>query len=139
MGFPGGSAGEESACSAGDLGSVPGSGRSAGEGNGNRLQHSCLKNPMDREAWQAIVHRVTRVRHDLATKPPPSIQGLPWWLRGQSVCLQCGRAGFDSWVGKIPWRRNWQPTLVLLPGKSHGRRKKPGGRQSMGLHRVGHD
>ena len=37
----------------------------------------------------------------------------------KSVCLQCGRSGFDPWVGKIPWRRKWQPTPVLLPGKSH--------------------
>ena len=37
-----------------------------------------------------------------------------------NFCLQCGRPGFDSWVGKILWRRKWQPTLVLLPGKSHG-------------------
>ena len=48
--------------------------------------------------------------------------GLPWWLRWYSICLQRGRLRFDSWVGKIPWRRKWQPTPVLLPGKSHGRR-----------------
>ena len=46
--------------------------------------------------------------------------GLPWWLRRYSICLQCGRPGFDPWVGKIPWRRKWQSTPVLLPGKSHG-------------------
>ena len=40
--------------------------------------------------------------------------GLPWWLRQKSVCLQCGRPEFDPWVGKIPWRRKWQPTPVLL-------------------------
>ena len=48
MGFPGGLDGKESACNAGDLGSTPGLGRSPGEGNGNPLQYSCLKNPMDR-------------------------------------------------------------------------------------------
>ena len=47
---------------------------------------------------------------------------LPWWLRRWSICLQCGRSGLDSWVGKIPWRRKWQSTPSLLPGKSHGRR-----------------
>ena len=47
-------------------------GRSPGEGNGNPLQSSCLENPMDRGAWRATVHRITRVRHDLATTPPPS-------------------------------------------------------------------
>ena len=46
-----GSEGKASACSAGDLGSIPGSGRSPGEGNGNPLQYSCLENPMDRDAW----------------------------------------------------------------------------------------
>ena len=51
QGFLGVSAGKESACNAGDLGSIPGTGRFPGEGNGNPLQYSCLKDPMDREAW----------------------------------------------------------------------------------------
>ena len=46
--------------------------------------------------------------------------------RWQSVCLQCRRPGFDPWVGKIPWRRKWQPTPVSLPGKSHGQRSLVG-------------
>ena len=49
-----------SACNAGDLGSIPGSGRSPGEGNGNPLQYSCLENPMDGGAWWATVHGVTK-------------------------------------------------------------------------------
>ena len=53
-GFPGSSDGKESACSAGDLGSIPGLGRSPGEGNGNPLQYLRLKNPMDRGAWWAL-------------------------------------------------------------------------------------
>ena len=60
MGFPGGSDKKESACNAGDSGSIPGSGRSPGEGNGNPLQYSCLENPMNRGAWWATVHRVTK-------------------------------------------------------------------------------
>ena len=56
MGFPGGSESKESACNARDPGSIPGSGRSPGEGNGNPLQYSCLENSMDRGGWQAIVH-----------------------------------------------------------------------------------
>ena len=52
--FPGGSEGKESACSAGDQGFIPGPGRFSGEGNGNPLQYSCLENPMDGGAWQAI-------------------------------------------------------------------------------------
>ena len=57
--FPGGSHGEESTCNAGDLGSIRGSGRSPGEGNGYRLQYSCLGNPMDKGAQWATVHGVT--------------------------------------------------------------------------------
>ena len=59
MGFPGGSDSRESACNAGDLGSIPGLGRSPGEGNGNPLQYSCLENSIDRGAWWATVHGVT--------------------------------------------------------------------------------
>ena len=115
-GFPHSSVGKESACNAGDLGLIPGSGGSAGErigypllyswpflvaqlgkksactesdtterlhfhislsciggGNGNPLQYSCLENPMDRGAWWATAHGVTRDRHDLVTKPSPSV------------------------------------------------------------------
>ena len=51
MGFPGGSEGKASVCNAGDLGSIPGLGRSPGEGSGSPLQYSCLENPMDGAAW----------------------------------------------------------------------------------------
>jgi len=60
MGFPGGLEGKVSACNVGDLGSIPESGRSPGEGNGNPLQYSCLKNPMDGRAWKAAVHGVAK-------------------------------------------------------------------------------
>ena len=59
VGFPGGCDSKESACNAGDSGSIPESGRSPGEGNGNLLQYSCLGNPMDRGAWWTTVHGVT--------------------------------------------------------------------------------
>ena len=68
LGFPGGSEVKASACNRGDLGSIPGLGRSPGEGNGNPLQYSCLGNPMGRGAWRATVPGVTRVALDLATK-----------------------------------------------------------------------
>ena len=64
-GFPGGSEGKASACNAGDLGSIPGLGRSPGEGNGNPLQYSCLENPMDGGAWWARVHGVAKSRTGL--------------------------------------------------------------------------
>ena len=61
--FPGGASGKEPACNAGDIrdaGLIPGSGRYPGRGHGTPLQYSCLENPMDRGAWQATVHRVTK-------------------------------------------------------------------------------
>ena len=62
LGFPGGSDVKASACNAGDLGSIPGLGRSPGEGNGAPLQYSCLENPMDGGAWQATVYEVAKSR-----------------------------------------------------------------------------
>ena len=59
--------------------------------------------------------------------------GLPWRLRQESICLQCGRPGFDPWVGRIPWRRKWHLTPVFLPGEFCGQRSlagySPGGRR----------
>ena len=66
-----------------------------------------------------------------------SINGLPWWLTGYSIFLECRRPGFDPWVGNIPWRRKWQPTPVPLLGESHGQRSLMG--YSPWGHRVGHD
>ena len=63
IGFPDGSVGKESVCNTrdtGNRGSIPGSGRPPGEGNGNPLQDSCLENPMDRGAWQTAVHEVAK-------------------------------------------------------------------------------
>ena len=64
--FPGGSDGKVSAYNAGDWGSMPGSGRSPGEGNGNPLQYSCLDNPMDGGAWWTMVHVVTKCQTRLS-------------------------------------------------------------------------
>ena len=66
LGFPSGSDGKESACSAGGPDSIPGSGRSPGEGNGSPHQYSCLENPMDGGAWWAAVHGVTKSRTRLS-------------------------------------------------------------------------
>ena len=60
LGFPGGSDGKESACTVGDVGSIPGSGRFPEEGNGYPFQYSCLENPLDRGAWWAIVQGVAK-------------------------------------------------------------------------------
>ena len=63
MGFPGGSVVKNPLGNVGDMDSIPGLGSSPAEGNGNPLQYSCLENPMDRGAWQAIVHGVTKELH----------------------------------------------------------------------------
>ena len=67
--FPGGSGSKVSAYNVGDPGLIPGSGRYPGEGIGNPFQYSCLENPKDRGPWQATVHGIARVGHDLVTKP----------------------------------------------------------------------
>ena len=100
--FPGGSDSKESACNAGDQGSIPGSGRSLGEENGNPLQYSCLKNPMDRRTWQVTVHTVTNsqtwlrgsthagtprvyVNPKLVTYPSPAVFVLLQWSGTKSI------------------------------------------------------
>ena len=71
----------------------------------------------------------------------PSQLGLPRGLKGKEFtcqCRRCRRHGFNPWIRKIPWRRKWQPTPVLLPGKFHGQ-KSLVGYKSMGLQRVRDD
>ena len=67
-----------------------------------------------------------------------NITRLPWWLHGEESACQCRRPGFNPWVRKIPWRRKWQPTLVLLPGTSHEQRSLVG-YSPQGRKRVGQD
>ena len=70
-----------------------------------------------------------------------SVVGARMLIVGKEPACQCGRckrAGFNPWVGKIPWRRKWQPTPVFLLGESPWT-EEPGGLQSTGLQRVGHD
>ena len=78
VGIPGGSDGKASAHNAGDLGSIPGSGKSPGEGNGNPLQYSCLGNPMDRGTRSATVHGVTKSQTQLSD----------FTFHFQSICKQ---------------------------------------------------
>ena len=66
MGFPAGENGKESACSARDLGSIPGLGRSSGEGNGNPFQYSYLENSVDRGKWRATVNRIAKSQTQLS-------------------------------------------------------------------------
>ena len=82
-GFPGGSEGKASACNAGDLGLIPGSGRSPGEGNGNPLQYSCLENPKNGGTWWATVHGVSKSRlSDFTFKVYNIIIWLTYFMKG---------------------------------------------------------
>ena len=107
--LPCGSDGKESACNAGDLGSVPGLGRSPGEGKGYPLQYSCLVNPMDGGAWWAAVHGVAKSRARLSD--------FTFTLRFHA--LEKEMATHSS---VLAWR---------IPGTG-----EPGGLPSLGLHRV---
>ena len=111
-GFPGSSEGKASACNEGDPGSIPGSGRSPGEGNGTPLQYSCLENPMDGGAWWAAVHGVAGSRTRLSD----------FTFTFLFHALEKEMATHSS---VLAWR---------IPGMG-----EPGGLPSMGSHRVGHD
>ena len=132
-GFPGGSASEESTCSAGDLSSIPGLGRSCGEGNGYPLQYSLLENPMDKGVYWGFSPWSCRVRHNGGTNKQ-EVLGASLLAQQVKNLLQCRRHRrheFDPWDGEILWSRKWQPTSVFLPEKSHSQRSlvgySPGG------------
>ena len=112
MDFPGGSEGRTSAYNVGDSGSIPGLGRSPGEGHGNPLYYSCLENPMDGEAWWAAVHGVA--------KSQTRLSGFTFTFHFHA--LEKEMATHSS---VLAWR---------IPGTA-----EPGGLLSMGSHRVGHD
>ena len=106
-----------SAYNVGDLGSIPGLGRSTGEGNGNQLQYSCLENPMDRRAWQATVHRVTKSQTRLSNfgaslvaqlvKNLPAVQETWVCFLGWEDPLEKEMAiHFSILAWKIPWRED---------------------------------
>ena len=84
--FPGGSVGEESACNAGDPGSIPGLGRAPGEGSGSSLQYSWWEILWTEKPGGAAVHGVSRVGHDSATEPPAPCLGVEQAVRSVYVC-----------------------------------------------------
>ena len=89
MGFPGGSEVKVSVYNTGDPGSIPGSGRSPGEGNSNPLQDTCLENPMDREAWWATVHGVPKTWTQLSDFTYLPTNGEPLNLYCTALSLSC--------------------------------------------------
>ena len=101
-----------------------------GKGNGTPLQCSCLENPRVGAAWWAAVYGVARGRTRLKRLSSSSgstpLYGLPWCLGWSRVHPQSRGPRFDPWVGKLSWRRKWQPTPVFLPGEFHGQRSLVG-------------
>ena len=88
LGFPGGSVVKNLPTNAGDTDSIPGSGKSPAEGNGNSLQFSCLENPMERGAWQTTVQGVAKgVRHNLATEYARTHHLSPFSKTESSTCF----------------------------------------------------
>ena len=75
-------------------------------------------------------HITRKVRYKkeglVSIKSMCSVASLSWWLRWLTVCLQCRRPELNTWVGKILWRREWQPTPLFLPGENHGQRSLHG-------------
>ena len=94
-GFPGDSAGEESACDTGDAHSISGLGRAPGGGHGNSLQYSCLENPTDRGSGGLQSRVLQRVRHDLTTKQQHYIT-LQLYAEGRKAGLTQETASFQS-------------------------------------------
>ena len=85
----------------------------------------------DREACMLLSLRSQRVLHDWATEQqqPATMTELPMWCSGKDAVCNAGdtrNCRFDPWVRKIPWRREWQPNPVFLPGKFHGQRSLVG-------------
>ena len=141
MFFPGGSDGKASAYNAEDLGSILGSGRSPGEGNGNPVQYSCLENPMD-EAWLATVHGVAMNRTQLSDFTIHYVlrRGFPDSSVGKESACNTGNPGSIPGLGRsagqgigYPFQYSWaslvahlvknlpaKNQLALLPGLGTG-------------------
>ena len=97
-----------------------GVGKIPGEGKGYQLQYYYLQNLKDREPWQATVHGVAK-----KTDMTDQLTLTNWSASGKELASQCRRHKrwrFNPWVGKIPWRRAWQPTPVFWPWEFHWER-----------------
>ena len=117
MGFPSGSDSKESACNAGDLGLIPGSGRSSGERNGLPLQYSCLENSMDRGAWRATVHGVIKKSDTIERLTHTHLS--PWvTFNGLKSSLEIARST-HAWIcfglyKCLPSLSFWSEILMIL-------------------------
>ena len=117
VGFPGGSEVKASACSAGDLGSIPRSRRFPGEGNGNPLQYSCLENPIDGGAWWATVHGVAKSQTQLSNS-------LSLFFSDsvvQNPLAKAGDMGLILGLGRSPGEGNGNPLQYSCLGNPRDR------------------
>ena len=118
-GFPGNLDGKESARNAEEWGSIPGSERSPEEVNGNPLQYFCPENSIDRGAWWATVHGVTK-----SQKRPSDFHFTSLHIHLYTHILHTQTLYTHTHTHThTHWKRKWQPTPVSLPGKSHGQRR----------------
>ena len=131
--FPGGSDGKESACNAGDLGLIPGSGRSSKQVNGNPLQCSSLENPRDRRAWWAAIYGVAQSRTPVKQLSSSSslYLGFPGGLVGKESACNAGDLGLSPRLGRSPGEGNSYP--LQYSGLENSMN------YSMGSQRVKHD
>ena len=109
-----------------DLREKPSHGSLLVSGGGRKSLAVAVSLPSLPWPWQGLLRRTTVI--GFRAHPNP-IWGIPGGASVKKPICQCRRhkrPGFDPWVGRIPWRRAWQPTLVLLPGKSHGQRSLAG-------------
>ena len=134
FGFPCGWAGKESVCNAGDLGSIPGLGRSLGEGNGYPLQNSGLENSMDcivrgvaksqTQQWLSLSLVYYISEKAMATHSSTVVWEIPWTEEPGKLQSMGSRRVRHNWATSLSlftfmhWRRKWQPTPVFLPGES---------------------
>ena len=122
MGFPGGIVLKNPPVNAGDVGLIPGLGRSPGGGHGNQLQYSCLEKPMARAAWQAMVHSVAKSQTQLKQLSMHAQLTYRVSLVAQMVknppAMQETQVRSLDWVD--PWIRKHLPIPVFLRGEFHG-------------------
>ena len=134
LGFPGGSDSTASAGNVGDLGSIPGLGRSSGEGNGNPLQYPCLEKPMDGGALYATVHGVTKSRTGLSdfTHTMLTVQAdfpswrkkiMKWSRKLEKFCIRSRRRKHSR--DTVGQGRNWEPGSRRGRGEEWGTQRPP--------------
>ena len=124
--FPCGPENKQSAFNMGDLGSIPGSGRSPGEGNAYPFQYSCLENSIDRGAWQATNLHCCKVEHNWTTNTTTYCVGFSSGSVVKNPPASAGDVGLILGLGRSSGEGNVNPQQYSWPGRSHGQRSLGG-------------